>query len=72
MAYCNLGNAHLSLGNIRKAIDYQERCLKIAKELGDKSEESMTCGNLGCANYNLEDFITASLASPITAEEIFN
>ena len=72
MAYCNLGNAHLSLGNIRTAIDYQERCLKIAKELGDKSEESMACGNLACAHYNLGDFITASLASPITAEEIFN
>ena len=33
-AYGNLSNAYQSLGDYQKAIDYDEKCLKIAKEIG--------------------------------------
>ena len=37
--YCSLGNAHDSLGDFQKAIDYHERHLKIAREVEDRAEE---------------------------------
>ncbi|XP_078362819.1 uncharacterized protein LOC144646971 [Oculina patagonica] len=52
----SLGNALLSLGDFRKAIDYFELHLKIAKEVGDKAGEGSTYGNLGIAFRNLGDF----------------
>ena len=58
-AYGNLGNAHQSLGDFKTAIDYHERHLKIAKELGDKSGEGRAYGNLGNAHQSLGDFKTA-------------
>ena len=47
--YDNLGNAFFSLGDIKKAIDYHERALKIAKELGDISGEGKAYASLGNA-----------------------
>ena len=38
-AYGNLGNAYLSLGDLRKAFEYYEKHLKIAKEIGDRARE---------------------------------
>ena len=38
-AYGNLGNAYRSLGDFRKAIEYHEKRLKIAKEIGDRAGE---------------------------------
>ena len=35
----NLGNAYQSLGDYRKAIEYHEKRLKIAKEIGDRAGE---------------------------------
>ena len=35
-AYGNLGNAHYSLGDVKKAIEFQNPDFKIAKEVGDK------------------------------------
>ena len=35
-AYGNLGNAYFSLGDFRKAIEYHEKHLKIAIEIGDQ------------------------------------
>ena len=41
-------------GNL--AIDYHEQHLKIAKEVGDRSEEGIGYGNLGNSYHRLEDF----------------
>ena len=57
--YCNLGSAHLSLGEFKTAIDYYERHLEIAKELGDRLGEGKAYGNLGNAHCNLGDLKTA-------------
>ena len=56
MAYANLGNAYQSLGDLKKAIDYHERDLNIAKEVGDRSEEGFAYGSLGNAYHSLGDF----------------
>ena len=58
-AYGNLGNAYHSLGDFKTAIDYHERQLKIATELGDKAGEGNAYGNLGNAHDSLGDFKTA-------------
>ena len=59
MAYGCLGNAHHDLGNFKTAMNYHERHLKIAKELGDKSSEGMAYGCLGNAHHHLGNFKTA-------------
>ena len=43
--YGNLGNAYLSLGDFRKAIEYHEKHLKIAIEIGDRAGEGRANGN---------------------------
>ena len=48
-AYGNLSNAHQSLGDYRKAIEYHEKRLKIAIEIGDRAGEGRAYGNLGNA-----------------------
>ena len=55
-AYGSLSIAYDNLGNFRKAIDYHERHLQIAKEVGDKDEEGGANGNLGNAFQSLGDF----------------
>ena len=35
IAYCNLGNVYDRLGDFQKTIEYQERHVKISKEVGD-------------------------------------
>ena len=54
--YCNLGNANINLGNFKKAIEYHNLDLKIAKEGGDKHGEGKAYGNLGNAYKGLGDF----------------
>ena len=39
--------------NIRKAIEYHKKRLKIAQEIGDRSGEGTAYGNLGCAYLSL-------------------
>ncbi|XP_078360938.1 tetratricopeptide repeat protein 28-like [Oculina patagonica] len=46
----------VSLGDFRKAIDYYELRIKIAKEVGDKAGEGRAYGNLGIAFKSLGDF----------------
>ena len=58
-AYCNLGTACLSLGDLKTAKDYYERHLKMAKEFGDRLGEEKAYGNLGKAHLSLGDFKTA-------------
>ena len=55
-SYGNLGNAYHSLGDFRKALEYHERHLKIAKEVGDRAGEGRSYGNLGNAYHSLGDF----------------
>ena len=45
-AYGSLGNTFDSLGNFPKAVEYRERHLQIAKEVGDKAGEGESYGNL--------------------------
>ena len=58
-AYGNHGNAHNSLRDLLTDIDYHERQLKIARELGDRAGEGNANGNLGNAHHSLGDFRTA-------------
>ena len=51
-AFRNLGNAYDSLGDFQKAIEYQERHLKIAKEVGNKAGEGGAYDNLCNAYQN--------------------
>ena len=55
-AYGNLGIHYRSLGDFRKAIEYQEKLLKIAIEIGDWAGEGVAYGNLGIAYGSLGDF----------------
>jgi tetratricopeptide (TPR) repeat protein len=43
----NLGNGYRSLGEYDKAIEFQARCLAIARELGDRAGEGVAYLNLG-------------------------
>lgn len=52
----NLGNAYDSLGDYRKAIEFQQKSLAIAQELGDRLGEGTVYGNLGNAYYSLGDY----------------
>ncbi|MDM8547351.1 tetratricopeptide repeat protein [Candidatus Venteria ishoeyi] len=49
----NLGNTYRALGQVEKAIAYQEQALLISREIGDKSNEGNQLGNLGNAYYVL-------------------
>ena len=49
----NLGQAYRDLGQTKKAIEYYERALVIAKEIGNRRNESITLGNLGNAHSDL-------------------
>ncbi|XP_068673690.1 tetratricopeptide repeat protein 28-like [Montipora foliosa] len=51
-AYGNLGNAYLSLGNLKQAIDYHKKSLSIVKEVGDRAREGRVYCNLGSAYRN--------------------
>jgi tetratricopeptide (TPR) repeat protein len=48
-ALCNLGIAHLALGESRKAIEFHEKALVIDREVGNRLAEGQVLGNLGLA-----------------------
>ena len=54
-SYRNLGNAYHCLGDFKKAIEYHELDLNIAKEVGDRAGEGGSYGNLGNAYHRLGD-----------------
>ncbi len=49
----NLGNAYSDLGQVEKAIQYYEKALAIAQEIGDRRNEGNWLGNLGLAYSDL-------------------
>jgi len=49
----NLGNAYAALGEARKAIEFYEKHMDIAREIGDRRGEGAALGNLGVALYGL-------------------
>ena len=49
LALGNLGNAHYSSGEPRKAIEFQKQALVIAREIGDRRGEGNVLVNLGVA-----------------------
>lgn len=51
----NLGNAHLNLGDARKAIEFYEQQLVITREIGDRRGEGNALGSLGNAYADLGD-----------------
>ena len=55
----NHGNAYDSVGDLKSSIEYNNRYLKIAKELGNKQWEGKAYSNLGKVYRNLGDIIKA-------------
>ena len=55
-AYGNLGNAFESLGDFKRAIEYHQNRLSIAKQVGDRAGEGRAYGNLGIAYRSLGVF----------------
>ena len=55
-AYANLGIAHDSLGDFKKAVEYHLLHLSIAKEFADRAGEGKAYANLGVACLSLGDF----------------
>nr|XP_058972953.1 tetratricopeptide repeat protein 28-like [Pocillopora verrucosa] len=55
----NHGNAYDSVGDLKNSIEYNNRYLKIAKELGNKQWEGKAYSNLGKVYRNLGDIIKA-------------
>jgi len=49
----DLGNAYRNLGQVEKAIEYYEKALEIAREIGDRQGEGADLGNLGNAYSDL-------------------
>jgi len=52
----NLGNAYLDSGQIRKAIEYQQKSLEIKESIGDRRGAADSLGNLGNAYTKLGEF----------------
>ena len=46
----------MSLGDYRKAIEYEEQFLKIAVEIGDRAGEGIASGRLGNAYQSLGNY----------------
>ena len=60
-AYGNLGKAYRNLGDFQRAIEYHEKDLSIAKDVGDWAGEGQAYYNLGISYLNL-DSLNESLA----------
>ena len=51
-----LGIAYYSLGKFQKTIEYHEKELKVAIEIGDRARKGGAYGNLGNTYFSLGDF----------------
>ena len=58
-AYSGLGNAYYYLGDYRKAIEFHQQSLSIAKEIGKKGSEGGAYTGLGNAYHSLGDYSKA-------------
>jgi tetratricopeptide (TPR) repeat protein len=47
----SLGNLYYQIGSYKKSIEYTEKALKIAQDIGDRQNEGPLLGNLGLAYY---------------------
>ncbi|WP_449421005.1 tetratricopeptide repeat protein [Phormidium nigroviride] len=56
ICYCGLGIAYRNLGDYRLAIEYHQKDLEIAREIGDRGGEGGANGNLGNAYQSLGDY----------------
>ena len=54
--YTNLGIAYHCLGDYKKAIEFHQQSLRIAKEIGDKGSEGEAYTNLGIAYECLGEY----------------
>jgi len=70
-AYGNLGNAYYSLGDFKKAIDYQERHLRIAQEVGDDIGIATSFQNLG-ASFKFLGSVEEAIACYRQSVAMFN
>ena len=66
----NLGNAHFSLGDARKAMDYHEQALVVSREIGDRRGEGNALFNSALAHDSLGNCPEA-IARAAAALEIF-
>jgi tetratricopeptide (TPR) repeat protein len=55
----NMGNAHVGLKNSPKALEFYDRQLAIARDIGDKEGELTVIGNMGNALFRMGDFHAA-------------
>ncbi|MFB2877415.1 CHAT domain-containing protein, partial [Floridanema aerugineum] len=55
----NLGITYNSLGDYRKAIEYQQQVLAIARSIGDRNGEGTALNNLGYALYKSGNLVEA-------------
>ena len=51
----NPGSAYDSLGEYRKAIEYHEQSLQISREIGDRSGEGISLGEMGNVYFSLSE-----------------
>ena len=56
MAYWNLGIAYSSLYDFPKTIEFYQKNVSIAKEIGNKKSEAMGYIKLGCLDNSRCDF----------------
>jgi len=71
----NLGSAYRNLGQVEKAIEYHQKALLIAREIGHRQVEGKHLGNLGNAYSNLgqvEKAIECYEQTLLIAKEIGN
>ena len=56
MAYHNIGVVYRSLGQYEKAIEYQEKSLRICQKTGNLAGEGRSYGSIGCAYHSLGQY----------------
>ena len=56
IAYLGIGNAHLSLGNYREALENHQKRLQIAEELGDRGGVGRAYSGIGNAHSRLGNY----------------